>query len=569
MNLKLHKELIEAITVPVLKKHGLNVDEDSIRSWKKYIEVDLAALSPKQVNMLVGLLEPHEKSVRGCGILLKDCRTWLEALAGKNPRARSVRNFESLLTLFLRNKAPKHWLYEKDDKRNVWQAYYVNETRFKPEEKRDGYVSPATATVFLRYTEFGGRCGASETWQAEDCVGLTVPEALARKGYIIETPEMLAEYDRRRLLFHEYAGKVGLQFLATGIGTDNLDGNRRRDKSSWFRNYNSDIVLDKEGAPARVVVDVFSEEDEDQNERDTAINRGFWHGRNGDDDESEEAESFDTIPDPEIPLHPMLATFDLKRHKRLRVDVGQLTLYAYDNNLGKKLVLPQDERDLVDMLLAHKGGFDDIIAGKSGGSIILCAGIPGTGKTLTSEVYAEVMSKPLYSVQASQLGTSPDELEDELLKVFARAQRWNAILLLDEADVYVTKRGSDLQQNAIVGVFLRVLEYYRGVLFLTTNRADLVDDAIASRCLARIDYKAPGKVLQKRIWEVLAKTSGIDVAFGVIDQVVERHPDLTGRDVKNLLKLARLVSESRKEPISVSTIEFVKRFKPTVDNAKE
>jgi hypothetical protein len=567
MNLRIHEDLIKAIGIPKLKAHGLSIDEDALRSWRKNIEVDLATLSPKQVDMLLALLLPHEK-VRGCGIILKDVRTWIEAINGKTPKARSVRNFESLLNLYLK-KAPKHWVYEKDKGRDVWMAYYVNTTEFHPEQKHHGYTSPAYTTMALRWTEFGGRCSYVESFHAEDCIGITVPEALARKGYIIETSELLKEYEVRRKKFHETNGSIGKQFLATGIGSDNVDGNTRDEERSWYRNYTQNIVLDKDGAPARMVIDLFYESDKKSSDRDVNVDRGFWHGRNGDDDEHEEAVDFDEIPDPEIPLHPMLACFDMKRHMRLRVDVGQLTEYIYDAQLGSKLVLPEDERNLVELLLAHRGGFNDIISGKSGGSIILCAGIPGTGKTLTSEVYAEVMSKPLYSVQASQLGTSPDELENELLKVFARAARWGAILLLDEADVYVAKRGSDLTQNAIVGVFLRVLEYYKGVLFLTTNRDDLVDDAIASRCLARITYKAPGPALQKRIWRVLADTAGVQVEDVVIEQVATRYPDLTGRDVKNLLKLARLVSDSRKEPITVSTIDFVKRFKPTVDEPKE
>jgi hypothetical protein len=47
MNLKLHKELIEAIGIPTLKKHGLNIDEDSFRSWKRNVDVDLSVLSSK------------------------------------------------------------------------------------------------------------------------------------------------------------------------------------------------------------------------------------------------------------------------------------------------------------------------------------------------------------------------------------------------------------------------------------------------------------------------------------------------------------------------------------------
>ena len=275
------------------------------------------------------------------------------------------------------------------------------------------------------------------------------------------------------------------------------------------------------------------------------------------------------VPEPEIPLHPFLACFEMKRHRRLRIDVGQLQEYVYDPHLSSKLILPTDSRNLVEMLLAHKGQFRDIVAGKSGGAIILCAGIPGTGKTLTAEVYAEVMARPLYTVQASQLGTDPDCLEDELLKTFARASRWNAIMLLDEADVYVHTRGNDLQQNAIVGVFLRVLEYYKGVLFLTTNRSDLVDDAIASRCVARIDYKAPIPEDQRAIWKVLCSTAGITIEQSVIDAVVARYPDLTGRDVKNLLKLAKLVSDSRDCDITLDVLRFVKRFKPTVGTEHE
>src|SRR4029077_12394612 len=176
-----------------------------------------------------------------------------------------------------------------------------------------------------------------------------------------------------------------------------------------------------------------------------------------DDEDSEDIkpgdEDDEPLPPPDVPLFPVVPVFDLRRHMRLRVHISNLTEYVYDTSLSNKLVLPQDQRSLVDMLVSHKGGFSDVIKGKGGGAIILCAGIPGTGKTLTSEVYAEAEQRPLYSVQCSQLGTKPDDLETELLKVFVRAQRWNAILLLDEADVYVSKRGSDLMQNAIVGVF--------------------------------------------------------------------------------------------------------------------
>ena len=134
-------------------------------------------------------------------------------------------------------------------------------------------------------------------------------------------------------------------------------------------------------------------------------------------------------------------------------------------------------------------------------------------------------------------------------------------MLLDEADVYVHKRGNDMKQNAIVGVFLRVLEYQDSVLFLTTNRADDVDDAVLSRCVARVPYKAPNPSEQAKIWRVLADQSGSKLASPVLKQIVEENPGITGRDVKNLLKLANLIS--RGEAITAKGIAFARKFQPT------
>lgn len=173
------------------------------------------------------------------------------------------------------------------------------------------------------------------------------------------------------------------------------------------------------------------------------------------------------------------------------------------------------------------------------------------------------MKRPLYSVQTAQLGQSATALETELRKVFARAQRWNAILLLDEADVYVRERGDDFEQNAIVGVFLRTLEYFQGVMFMTTNRIDQVDDAIASRCIAKLDYRTPLPADQKKIWRVLATTSDIEISDEAIDEITTRHPTLSGRDIKMLLKLAKMMSSARKQPVDAGMIDFVARFKST------
>ncbi|KAI4620896.1 hypothetical protein J4E83_005259 [Alternaria metachromatica] len=93
----------------------------------------------------------------------------------------------------------------------------------------------------------------------------------------------------------------------------------------------------------------------------------------------------------------------------------------------------------------------DFIRGKGEGQIILLHGPPGTGKTLTAETVAEYTRRPLLSITAADLGHEPEALERSLLRFFKDASDWGAIVLLDEADVYLEQRTiHDLKRNSIV-----------------------------------------------------------------------------------------------------------------------
>lgn len=116
------------------------------------------------------------------------------------------------------------------------------------------------------------------------------------------------------------------------------------------------------------------------------------------------------------------------------------------------------------------------------------------------------LTKELTRQQPGDLGTSAKEVERTLEMNFALANRWGCILLLDEADVFLGERTKeDLQRNALVAgeytrhrsytdtdhlviVFLRVMEYYAGILFLTTNRVGDFDEAFTSRIHISLYY---------------------------------------------------------------------------------
>lgn len=104
------------------------------------------------------------------------------------------------------------------------------------------------------------------------------------------------------------------------------------------------------------------------------------------------------------------------------------------------------------------------------------------GKTATAECIADLVQRPLYPITCGDLGSTALEVEKELSRHFDLASRWDCVMLLDEADVFLAKRSrEDHGRNAIVSVFLRMLEYYKGILFLTTNRIGTFDEAFKSR----------------------------------------------------------------------------------------
>jgi hypothetical protein len=64
---------------------------------------------------------------------------------------------------------------------------------------------------------------------------------------------------------------------------------------------------------------------------------------------------------------------------------------------------------------------------------------------------AEEMRQPLYFMNASELGETAAEVEESLGQVLELASKWNAILLLDECDMFLEARSNtDIRRNRLV-----------------------------------------------------------------------------------------------------------------------
>src|SRR5271154_2402284 len=110
-------------------------------------------------------------------------------------------------------------------------------------------------------------------------------------------------------------------------------------------------------------------------------------------------------------------------------------------------------------------------------------------------------------VCAGDLGTNAELLERNLVEITSLAHKWGAIILIDEADVYLAERSlQDILRNGLVSVFLRHLEYFQGIMFLTTNRLTTFDDAFQSRIHFAMKFGILTKQAKTKIWNTfLAK----------------------------------------------------------------
>ncbi|MBR7068947.1 MAG: ATP-binding protein [Oxalobacter sp.] len=384
--------------------------------------------------------------------------------------------------------------------------------------RKDDYLRTSTQTFFFF---------------AEDLQNRRVAELLASKGFVKETEALKEEYLLSMQKFADILPARNEQFWAQGVGLE-VDMEQRTP-------YPDRVTLE---APCRVIND----EGLIQRKFFTKGTYPWW-------------EKLGKMQN-EIPIHPVILCFNLDTHTHMWVHVKNLTAYEYDASLRDKLILPEEHRDLIDILTLDMDILmDDIVAGKSGGTTILCMGAPGLGKTLTAEVYSEVVGRPLYRVHSGQLGVESDKVEKNLEKVLKRAQRWGAILLIDEADVYIRRRGNDIDHNAVVASFLRTLEYFHGLLFLTTNRVDDVDDAIVSRCIATIRYTVPVPEDAKRIWRVLADQFQFELSDELIDELVARFNGISGRDIKELIKLTAKWCRQKSLPPSVRVFNTCAQFR--------
>ena len=216
-----------------------------------------------------------------------------------------------------------------------------------------------------------------------------------------------------------------------------------------------------------------------------------------------------------------------------RFNVEKFTPIKWNENAITHLVLSEAKKKLIRSVVHADRSrlITDVVSRKSGGFIVILHGKPGTGKTLTAEAAADEARKPLMVLSAAELGYKADEVEVKLRSILDLCKEWNAILLIDEAEVFLESRSlGDVPRNSIVSAFLRLFEYHQQVIFLTTNHITRLDTAFKSRIAVAVKYPDLDKAAQEEIWERFLKLADVQI----LDSGTERESFVTKVELEKL-----------------------------------
>ena len=130
----------------------------------------------------------------------------------------------------------------------------------------------------------------------------------------------------------------------------------------------------------------------------------------------------------------------------------------------------------------------------------------------------------------------------------------------------------------MVAVFLRHVEYYRGILFLTTNRITTFDEAFLSRIHVALHFSELPRDARARIWRAFLKKAGLpdaELTERTIARLAAR--DVNGRQIKNACRTATSLALSRGEKMRMSHLDealdametFVAEFTALQEGAKD
>ncbi len=277
----------------------------------------------------------------------------------------------------------------------------------------------------------------------------------------------------------------------------------------------------------------------------------------------------------------LLAEREARLDQRESPDMGDIRRAAWEAESGllsglaqpipaeipdEALVLPGSVKQELQQLLARCRGREHLEEGLGitikaryqQGVRSLMTGQSGTGKTLAASWLATQLGLPLYRVDlAAVVSKYIGETEKNLAALLARAEHSEIVLLFDEADSLFGKRtdvkdSNDRFANSQTNYLLQRIEFYRGIVFLTSNSRDRFDSAFTRRLDKIIEFPLPGPKERRALWQ---SHLGGKHTLGLREiNRLAAASDLAGGHIRNAVLTAAVEANTAERPISFQDI---------------
>ena len=181
----------------------------------------------------------------------------------------------------------------------------------------------------------------------------------------------------------------------------------------------------------------------------------------------------------------------------------------------------------------------------------LFTGASGTGKTLAARILAAIMGgdaagMDLYRVDlAAVINKYIGETEKNLHQVLSRAEALDVLLLLDEGDALLgarteVKSANDRYANLETNFLLQRLEHYQGIVIITTNLSENIDQAFQRRMDVVVPFYPPQPEQRLQILELhLPREHRVS---STLRERIALRCSLTGSQIRNATLHATLLA---------------------------
>ena len=185
---------------------------------------------------------------------------------------------------------------------------------------------------------------------------------------------------------------------------------------------------------------------------------------------------------------------------------------------------------------------------KTSGGGLLMYGPPGTGKTMIAKAIACEVGAKFYAIKGSDLRSKwVGESEKNISSLFETARQDDlAIIMIDEIDTILGKRGEDKHNDKVVNEFLQQIDGFMGrspnlLLLAATNRPWDIDSAAmrSGRFSEKIYVPLPDKEARTYLFE--KNLAGVPISSDVdIAKLASLTDGYSGADISEICDKAKV-----------------------------